>query len=273
MTNMPNRLILGDNVETLDRLREEIGPTVNLVYIDPPFNSGVHRPFLNRDGSADEAGFSDRFENHLEGFMDFMKERLIRIHALLHETGSLVLHCDYRTSPYLQIMCDQIFGLGDRGPETHQAGFRNEIIWTYGLGGSSKRCYPKKHDSLLWYSKSDAWTFNPPMVPATSQKMKGQMKKCPDVWDIPSLNNMAKERTGYPTQKPIALLERIVKAHTQPGDLVLDAFCGSGTTLVAAELHGRTWIGCDAQELAISTSSERIKGLDKNAAFAVEKAQ
>jgi len=271
MADVPNRLIHGDNRETLDRLRVEIGAVVNLVYIDPPFNSGTHRPFLNRDGSADQAGFSDRFENHLEGFMDFMKERLVRIYALLHETGSLVLHCDYRTSPYLQVLCDGIFGLGDRGPESHQAGFRNEIIWTYGLGGSSKRCYPKKHDCLLWYSKSSEWTFHPPLVPATSQKMKGQMKKCPDVWDIPSLNNMAKERTGYPTQKPLALLERVVNAHTEPDDLVLDAFCGSGTTLVAAEKLGRSWIGCDAQELAIDTASDRIRNLDNVRPFALEK--
>ena len=265
-----NRIILGDNLKTLKKLIQELGQKVNLVYIDPPFNSGIHRPFLNRDGSADEAGFSDRFENHLEGFMAFMKERLLLLHELLHENGSLILHCDYRTSPYLQVLCDQIFGLGDRGLESRQAGFRNEIIWTYGLGGSSKSCYPKKHDSLLWYTKGAHWSFTPPMVPATSQKMKGKMKKCPDVWDIPSLNNMAKERTGYPTQKPLALLERIVSAHTEPGDLVLDAFCGSGTTLVAAEKLHRKWIGCDAQELAVKTASTRLQGLPNPAPFTIE---
>jgi DNA modification methylase len=111
------------------------------------------------------------------------------------------------------------------------------------------------------------------MIPATSQKMQGQLKKCPDVWDIPSLNNMAKERTGYPTQKPLALLERIVNAHTEPGDLVMDAFCGSGTSLVAAEKLGRRWIGCDAQDLAIETTAGRIQELTDALPFAVEREQ
>ena len=137
--------------------------------------------------------------------------------------------------------------------------FRNEIIWSYGLGGSSPKRYSRKHDVILFYTKSDRYTFNKPQTPAKSQKLKGRMKGATDVWDIPSLNNMAKERTGFPTQKPLALYGRIIEASTDPGGLVLDPFCGSGTTLVAAERLGRRWIGIDANSMAIDTARERLR--------------
>ena len=145
----------------------------------------------------------------------------------------------------------------ERGPGKHAPGFRNALIWRYGLGGSSKRCYPKKHDVIFWYTKGARWHFEPPMVPATSQRMKGKLKKAPDVLDIPAINNMAKERTVSPTQKPLALLELLVRAHTQPEDWVCDPMCGSGTTGVAALRLGRNALLGDIGDAAGAVASAR----------------
>lgn len=139
--------------------------------------------------------------------------------------------------------------------------FQNEIIWCYGLGGSSRKRFSRKHDNLLFYSKSSQYTFFKPMIAATSQKLRGRQKGATDVWDMPSLNNMAHERTGYPTQKPLALLERIIRSCSGEGDLVLDPFCGSGTALVAAELLQRRWCGIDNSCSAVATSMQRLKAL------------
>ena len=118
--------------------------------------------------------------------------------------------------------------------------FRNEIIWCYGLGGSSKRTWSKKHDTIILYDKTNQYFFNKPTTPATSAMLHGKEKGMLDWWtDIPTLNNQAKERTGYPTQKPIALYERIIKASSNPGDVVLDPFCGTATTCIAAERLGK----------------------------------
>ncbi len=244
----------------------EAGVRANLVYIDPPFAAARDFDLLvSLEGKKRRrVAFSDKWSS-LDAYMAFMKEVLLGIHALLDNNGSLLLHCDHRAAPYLAIACDEIFGLGDRGSEKHAAGFRNEIIWSYGLGGSSKRCYPKKHDSIFWYTKGPSWHFDPPQVPATSQRMAGQMKKATDVFDVASLNNMAKERTGYPTQKPLALLERFVLAHTQPGELVVDLFSGSGTTATAAAKHGRRAVVSDIGADAIDTTMGRL--MEVGAAF------
>ena len=183
-------------------------------------------------------------------FLCFMAIRLIEMRRILKDDGSIYVHCDPTSSHYLKQLMDAIFGV---------ANFRNEIIWAYGLGGSSPKRFSRKHDVILFYTKSDRYTFNKPQTPATSQKLKGQMKGATDVWDIPSLNNMAKERTGYPTQKPLALYERIIAASTNEGDIVLDPFCGSGTTLLAAQNLGRPWIGIDTNPTALKTVQERIR--------------
>ena len=227
------------------------GPRFRLVYLDPPFDTG-----LDWKTTSGERAYSDRFKG--DSFMLFMEECLRGVRELLTEDGSLVLHCDFRRAPHLQLLCDEIFGAGAR-VDAKAPGFRNEIIWSYGLGGSSPRYYPRKHDNLYWYSKSSNWYFDPPKVPATSQRLKGKLKKATDTWNIPTLNNMAQERTGYPTQKPLALLDRIVCAHSEPGDWVADFFCGSGTTLVSALRNGRNAVGCDASEVAIETARERLK--------------
>ena len=152
------------------------------------------------------------------------------------------------------MVLDEVFGKGN---------FLNEIIWSYGLGGSSKRLYSRKHDVILFYAKSDDYYFDKPQIPATSQMMKGQMKGVTDVWDIPTLNNMAKERTGYPTQKPEALLERIISASSAKGDLVADFFAGSGTTAAVAEMLGRKWIASDLGKFAIHETRKRMIGIQR----------
>jgi DNA modification methylase len=146
-------------------------------------------------------------------------------------------------------MLDEQFGID---------GFVNHLIWTYGLGGSSPRRFARKHDDILFYAKGEDYFFDPPRVPATSNRMKGQMKKATDVIDIPTINNMAAERVGYPTQKPLALLELLVGACCPEGGVVLDPFCGSGTTLVAARKLGRDAIGIDINADAVAIAGGRL---------------
>lgn len=257
-------LVVSDAVSFLESLRRA-GLRPRLIYMDPPF--AVNRDFewtrtvevrgVTHHRTA--VAYGDRWEGGLEGYLRFMEEVLVAAHAALDEDGSLLLHCDYHAAPYLQIIADRVFGQGDR-VEKHTAGFRNELIWSYGLGGSSPRCYAKKHDNIYWYSRSDRWTFSPPMIPATSQRLAGQLKKSTDVLQVPTINNMAHERTGYPTQKPLELLNLLVRAHTQPGDLVVDPFCGSGTTALAAAQAGRPALTCDVSVDAVDAAFWRLAG-------------
>lgn len=271
------RLYHGDNLPILRELPDE---SVNLIATDPPFNTGRH---VNTQSGRPAAGaeFSDRWSweqdvdpewiSHLRQhcpfamhvvetsqetagesmatYLCFMAVRLVEMRRILKDDGSIYLHCDPTSSHYVKQLMDAVFGVDN---------FRNEIIWSYGLGGSSPRRYSRKHDVILFYTKSDRYTFNKPQTPAKSQRLKGRMKGATDVWDIPSLNNMAKERTGFPTQKPLALYERIIEASTNSGDLVLDPFCGSGTTLLAAERLNRRWIGIDSSAAAVQTARERL---------------
>ena len=154
-------------------------------------------------------------------------------------------------SHYLKVAMDGVFG---------RANFRNEVIWRYGLGGSSPRLWSRKHDILLFYTKSGKWHFDKPTEPATSNMMAGESKGMRDVWvDIPTINNMAAERLGYPTQKPLALLERVVEASSREGDLVLDPFCGCGTTIHAAQNLRRRWIGIDICVNACKVIEKRLR--------------
>lgn len=188
--------------------------------------------------------------NDLLAYLVMMSSRLTQCHRVLKRTGSLYLHCDQTAAHYLKIVMDSIFG-----PQN----FLNNIVWLYGLGGSSARYWPRKHDDLLFYSKSpDEHYFVAARVPAKSQMMAGLDKKAPDWWEIPSLNNMAKERLGYPTQKPLELLERVVTASCPPGGVVLDPFCGCGTTVHAAQFLGRRWIGIDIAYIAVDLIQKRL---------------
>lgn len=275
-----NKLIWGDNLLVMGSLLEKFAGKIDLIYIDPPFATGADFAFtaevgesgieIEKEQSAiEEKAYRDTWGSGTASYLEMIRARLMLIRELLRPSGSLLLHCDFRLSHVLGALCDDVFGLGDRGASADQPGFRNEIVWLYGLGGSSPKCYPKKHDTLLWYSKSAQWYFEPPMIPATSQRMKGLDKKCPDFWDIPNINNMAEERTGYPTQKPEALLKRAVAAHTKPGDLVADFFCGSGTTLAVAEKLGRRWIGCDLGRWGIHVTRKRLLGIENCKPFEV----
>ena len=248
------------NADLLDSPIDALDGSVALVYFDPPFGTGdrfeAHVDAFEKRLRV--PAYDDVWEDGIDGLLTFIAPRLERIHRLLAPDGSLVLHADHRATPYLAVMCDRIFGRGDREGTGTRPGFRNEIIWRYGLGGSSNRSYPKKHDVLLWYTKGEAWHFEAPRVPATSRRMAGLDKKCPDVWDIPSLNNMANERNGYPTQKPEALLERIIAAHTREGALVLDPGFGSGTTAAVAHRLGRDFVGMDPSSFAFHRTRARL---------------
>ncbi len=184
-------------------------------------------------------------------FLCFMAVRLLEMRRVLKSRGSIYLHCDPTASHYLKALMDAIFGWKM---------FRNEIVWAYGLGGSSHRYYSQKHDIILFYSKTKHYYFDKPSVPATSNRMKGQTKGATDVWTgFPSLNNMAKERTGFPTQKPLDLYSRIVAASSREGDVVCDPFAGCATTLVAAERLGRAWVGIDIWHKAKQVVMDRLQ--------------
>ena len=191
-------------------------------------------------------------------YLTYMAIRIIEMRRILKPTGALYLHCDHNANSYLRLTLDAIFGGGN---------FQNEIVWHYSTGGVSRRRYARKHDTLLFYSKSDTWTFNGEAVriPRTEQAMRraqnprgarisaSDTHKLPeDVFTIQQLNPMASERTGYPTQKPVALAERIILASTNPGDVVLDCFAGCAYVPVAAERNGRQWIACDVSPRALT---------------------
>ena len=229
-----NNVYCMDNLELLKQLPSN---SIDLIYCDVLYNTG--RKFDDYDdnlGTPEEA-------------MEWYKPRLKEMKRILKDTGSIYLQMDYRLVHYMKVYMDELFGIKN---------FRNEIVWKYGLGGSGNREFAKKHDNILFYSKSNGYIFNIQYENATSNRLKGQTKKMTDVWDIPTLNNMAKERIGYNTQKPKALLERIIKASSNEGDVVADFFCGSGTSLVVAKELGRNYIGCDINPKAIEITNNRL---------------
>lgn len=216
--------------------------SIDLVYADPPFNTG-------RTQRGQEGAFDDAWAD-ADAFIAWLAERLDATLPLLKPTGSILLHVDWRTSHRCRVWLDERLG-ADR--------FVNHLIWSYGLGGSSPRRFARKHDDILFYCVDpDRYWFEAPRVAATSRRMAGQTKKATDVLDIPSINNMARERVGWPTQKPLALLETLIGACCPPGGVVLDPVCGSGTTLVAAAALGRRAIGIDINPDALRLTRERL---------------
>ncbi len=269
---MENRLICEDNLNALRKMAAE---SVDLIYIDPPFGS-------NRRYGEGAARFSDRFRG-VEGYLEWMQPRVEALYAVLKPTGSFYYHCDWHAGHYVKVMLDRVFGI-ER--------FQNEIIWHYSVGGKSTRRFARKHDTIFFYTKSSEWTFNGRAVGiprktgtasfggriGTDENGRPYQDKITragkiyryylddgkipeDVWEIQSVQSQDAERLGYPTQKPEALLERIILASSNPGDLVLDAFCGSGTTLAVAQRHGRRWIGIDISPEAIRLAQERLQAL------------
>ena len=230
------------HADWIDFARTLAPGSVDLLYADPPFNTGVRQKGLAgvyEDAWADTASW-----------VAWLRERLVATIPALKPTASILLHVDWRTSHHARLLLDDLLG-PDR--------FVNHLIWSYGLGGSSPRRFARKHDDILFYASTRSYWFDPPMVPATSRRLAGQEKKATDVLEIPSLNNMASERVGYPTQKPTVLLELLIRACCPPGGLVVDPCCGSGTTLAAAMRAGRRGAGCDVSESAVRVTRERLE--------------
>ena len=243
---------------------------LDLVYLDPPF--GVGRTFHDRAGS-----FDDRWEAGLAGFLNWLQVRISAIWPLLAPTGSFFVHLDRRAVHHIKVWLDSTFGVEH---------FRNEIIWHYTGGGRSRRVFAHKHDTILWYSADrHRWTFNidairEPYAPTSGYARSGiraasgkQYHPHPDgtppddVWHLPMINPMAAERVGYPTQKPMRLLERIILAASNPGELVADLCCGSGTTPVVAQQQGRRWLAADISEAAIAITEQRLAATEPPARY------
>lgn len=238
------KVLQGDCLPLLEAMP---AASVDLAYLDPPFATGrVHRGH-GRLGPTH--GFDDRWPS-LQAYLDFMEPRIRQVHRVLRPQGSILLHCDWRTSHRLRVMLDEVFG-----PER----FLNHLVWVYGLGGSGPRSFSRKHDDILFYARGPAHWFQAPRVPATSRRLAGRTKKATDVLEIPAINNMAAERCGWPTQKPLALLSLLIGACCPPRGTVLDPFCGSGTTLVAAVAGGRSGIGMDRSPRAVSLALSRLR--------------
>ncbi|MCC6660384.1 MAG: site-specific DNA-methyltransferase [Phycisphaerales bacterium] len=216
--------------------------SVDLVYADPPFSTGKAR-------TGPAGRYADTWPS-LSGYLAWLRERVAATIPAIRPTGSILLHVDWRTSHRVRVLLDDLLG-PDR--------FVNHLVWSYGLGGSSPRRFARKHDDILFYCIDPGrYWFDPPRVPATSNRLRGLKKKATDVLDIPSINNMAAERTGYPTQKPLALLDVLVRACCPPGGVVLDPCCGSGTALVAAAAAGRVPVGCDMNPRAVELARRRL---------------
>jgi len=265
---------LGDNLPILQSLPSA---SVNLIYIDPPFNTGLTQKrtrITARRASPDTTaatrnGFGNaRYEtttiaspvyaDTFDDYLAFLRPRLLEAHRLLTPTGSFFLHLDPREVHYAKVMLDQIFG---------RDSFRNEIIWAYDYGGKPRDRWPAKHDNILWYSRSPSrYTFHydaidrvPYMAPELVGPEKAARGKIPtDVWWITVVPTNSREKTGYPTQKPLKLLERIVRVHSNPSDLVLDFFAGSGTTGQAAANLGRRFCLIDSSPDAVRLMRKRL---------------
>jgi site-specific DNA-methyltransferase (adenine-specific) len=269
-----NRIIRQENLAALRKLPSA---SVELIYIDPPFNTGTtqqrKRIRTVRDVAGDRTGFGGHryrtetlataptYLDAFDDFLGFLRPRLEEAHRILTPTGSLFFHIDPREVHYCKVLLDEIFG--------SRACFQNEIIWAYDYGARSTKRWPAKHDNILWYTRDPKkYTFNleasdriPYMAPGLVGAAKAARGKTPtDVWWHTIVSPTGKEKTGYPTQKPLGILERIVRVHSNPGDTVLDFFAGSGTTGVAAARNGRSSILIDQNPEAIKLIKKRLTG-------------
>lgn len=264
-------IVFGDNLEHL--LTMQTGSS-RLIYIDPPFNTGKVQKRLTlrtiRDEEqGDRVGFqgkryrtvklgSTEYADVFDDYLAFLEPRLVEAHRILSADGSLFFHIDYREVHYCKILLDMIFG---------RSSFMNEIIWAYDYGARSKTKWPAKHDSILWYAKDpEQYVFRlaevdriPYMAPGLVGPEKAARGKTPtDVWWHTIVSPNGREKTGYATQKPLGIIERIVKVHSHPGDLVVDFFAGSGTMGEAAARNGRDFLLVDNSEAAIKVMINRL---------------
>lgn len=281
-----NKIIFGDNLQVLKTLvemkhRGELKNAdgtdgIRLVYIDPPF--ATKQDFSNKDAKA----YSDKLAG--AEFLEWLRKRLILLREVLSDDGSIYIHLDWHKAHYIKVLMDEVFGEGN---------FCNEIVWYYRRWNIAGKYFARNHDTIFWYTKNkESHIFNQMYIPKsekssaqgkawksiigqdgkrrsiqTDEKTKGV--PMPDTWEISMINPVAKERIGYPTQKPEKLLERIIKVSSNEGDLVLDCFGGSGTTAAVAEKLGRRWITVDAGILSIYTIQKRILGLESYKGFTV----
>ena len=269
-----NTLIQGENLAVMLALLPDFEGRIDLIYADPPFLSGkAYTARIGRDEDSrrptewrQTEGFQDLWEDGSE-YLRMLYPRLKIMHQLLSETGTFYLHLDWHAAAYARVILDEIFG-----PER----LLNEIVWTYHGPSPIQSAFKRKHDTILVYTKSEEYTFNADAVRIPynrstyktfqSSKKAGFGKrpnlkrgKVPeDWWYFPVVARLHNERTGYPTQKPEALMERIILASSHPGDLTADFFCGSGTTPIVAQRLGRGWLACDASQLAVLTTKRRI---------------
>lgn len=276
----PNRLV---HTDCLALLRSLPDASVDLIYIDPPFFTGR----THRVRPAEAASFSDVWAGGLSEYIGWLSERLREMPRVLADTGTIYVHLDWHASHYVKVEMDRWFGY-DR--------FLNEIVWCYNVGGKSRKHWARKHDVLLFYARGKQWFFDGKAVGQPRQtgthsfggilgtdehgrryqdklvRKTGKYyryyldePKIPEDWwvDINSIQSQSAERVGWPTQKPLALLRRIVVSSCPRGGTVADFFCGSGSTLVAAQREGRRWIGCDSSAAAIALAERRLREDDR----------
>jgi site-specific DNA-methyltransferase (adenine-specific) len=263
-------IILGDN---LDVLRTIADGKFQLIYVDPPFNTGKAqsrtRIKVTPDANGDRTGFQGRryksqvvgsssYGDIFDDYIGFLRPRMTEAYRLLDDHGSLFFHIDYREVHYCKVMLDEIFG---------RDSFINEIIWAYDYGGRPKTRWPAKHDNILWYARDpDNYTFNydaidriPYLAPGLVGPEKAARGKTPtDVWWHTIVSPTGREKTGYATQKPLDIIQRIVRVHSNPGDRLLDFFAGSGTLGEAACLEGREFVLVDNNPEAVGVMRKRL---------------
>ena len=269
-----SRLILGDNLAAMTALLPEYEGRIHLLYADPPFFT--NRKYSARIGRGEDSrkpgewqladGYHDHWDD-LDSYLDFLYQRLVVMHRLLAPNGTLYLHLDWHADAYARLLLDEVFGADH---------LLNEIIWAYHGPSPIRRAFNRKHDTILAYVKGEDYTFNVDAVrepynentvKTFNASPKAGFGKVPDLergkvpedwWYFPVIARLHNERSGYPTQKPIALLERIILASSNHDDIVADFFCGSGTTPVVATRHGRRFIACDETFRAIHTTRSRL---------------
>jgi DNA modification methylase len=277
---LENIIYCGDNLIWLKKFPDK---SVDLIYLDPPFFSNKQYEVIFNDGEEIRS-FEDRWQGGINHYIEWMKERVFELHRILKDTGSFYLHCDWHASHYLKVMCDEIFGYNN---------FINEIVWCYSRMSSGKqKNFNRNHDTILLFTKNKKiFNFFPDEArlpyAESSKNREGYIKtslgggapkegicklnpkgKFPeDWWIIPFIRPNAQERLGYPTQKPETLLERIIKVSSNKDDLILDPFCGCGTTTAVAQQLQRRWVGIDVSPSACKLMKNRV---EKNGAKDVE---
>jgi len=262
----PNRLFWGDNLHVMRQLPSE---SIDLIYIDPPFFSGRNYNVIFGDQN-ELRSFSDIWQGGMPGYLIWLNARLYEMKRLLKKTGSIFIHCDWHASHYIKVEMDKIFGVEC---------FMNEIVWAYRKFGRSGRYFPRSHDVLLFYTRSERNTFRPLFVPPSESTLKrwGTKKRggkdpnvryatdeespgaiMPDHWEIGLIIGANPEKIGYPTQKPEALLERVITSASNEGDVVADFFNGGGTTAAVAQRMNRRWVASDQSRVAVAITADRL---------------